>query len=381
MIVLDRTGRVRAMNPAAKRILRVPGAQAGDQPLQDIIQLETEAGVPVPLPDRLPGEATTARGLVSGAGDHRPFVQIRVSPLGARRASADAEGPPNILTPGHQVADAKMGAADVDVAGGPRAAEGLDGYLAEIVDLTAYKESEDAKGAFLAGLSHELKTPLSLIRGYAETLTQASLRDDPALTATALDVILTETQRLTEMVDRLLYAARVQAGELRLEVDEVDLQRLLGRLVDEFRDLHGDYLWVLTPAQVDTVIGDAARLREVFANLLSNAVKFSPQGSLIRIEPTQDGPDVAVSVTDEGIGIDVADQDRVFDRFFRATDKVEGTGLGLFMSRAIVEAHGGSIALRSRLGHGSTFTVRLPRSRGEGAPRGVPAGAPREAPR
>jgi len=327
MLLLNVNGRVVVQNPVLQTLTGWPQEALARVQVGDLLQLEDETGrqIPVPLPS---GETpVTIQGyLRRHAGTRGAYVQVTITAL--------------------------LSAAGT-----------VEGYVANVVDLTAYKESENAKGAFLAGLSHELKTPLALIRGFAETLRYPQVHQDEKLYHESLDVILTETDHLTEMVNQLLQAARLQARALTLDLDQVALGPLLHKLVEEFRQTYPTHLWQVEVAdELPTITGDPMRLREVFQNLLSNAVKYSDPHSLIRVEaaPTRGG--VRASISDEGVGIAPENQQRLFQRFFRASDRADGTGLGLYMSKAIVEAHGGTIGVESEPGQGSTFTVELPRS-------------------
>lgn len=332
MLLLDASSRVIVQNPVLQRLTGWSQEILNGVRVDELLRMEDESGRPVAV--TLPtGEAPlTARGyLRRHDGTRGAYVQVTITAL-------------------------------------LNAAGAVDGYVANVVDLTAYRESESAKSAFLAGLSHELKTPLALIRGFAETLRYPQVHQDEKLYHESLDVILTETDHLTEMVNQLLQAARLQTRALTLDLDQVAPGPLLHRLVDEFRQAFPTHLWQIEVAEdVPVITADPVRLREVFQNLLSNAVKYSDPQSLIRVEaaPTRGG--VRVSVSDEGVGIAPEDQQRLFQRFFRASDRADGTGLGLYMSKAIVEAHGGTIRVESEPGKGSTFTVELPRGpAGEG---------------
>lgn len=325
VMLLGPEGNVRLLNPVARAWL---GESANEQPFATLLSLYDEAGRPISmaLPDQ---EPITLRGFIGG--EKGRYVQVSITGVWNQSVSGNA----------------------------------AEGYVVNLVDLTALKESEGAKNIFLAGLSHELKTPLALIRGYAETLRYPEARADTVLLEEALDVILDETAHLTEMVDQLLLAARLQAGVLVLERDEVALGPLVARVVDAFRQTYPDYQWRLDGADSRaTLLGDPAHLRAVLHNLLSNAVKYSDSGSRIEVRIEEQGETLQIAVRDEGIGIAPETQPRLFERFFRATERAEGTGLGLYMSRAIVEAHGGQIAVQSEVGAGSTFTVTLPVARG-----------------
>jgi signal transduction histidine kinase len=324
VILADADGTVTAHNPAAGQMASCGAGGLVGCSLADLRLVAEDGGVmPLPLPAD-PGTERTARGHLLGDAAHGPFVQATVSALAG--------------------------------AGGA-----VGGYVADLVDLTDYKAAEDAKTTFLAGLSHDLKTPLALIRGYAETLEMESVRGDDALFAEAVHVILDESRHLADTVERMLRAARMQMGAFTLDLDTVDVGALVERMVAEMRTAVPDRRWQVHVAPgASPITADRARLREALANLLDNAVRYSGAGSAIwvTVEPWSDG--VALAVRDEGVGIAREDHERVFERFARAGGAGEGAGLGLFMTRTIVGAHGGTIELESAPGKGSTFRILLP---------------------
>lgn len=326
ILLADADGTIVAHNPSASALAGQDRGHLQGRRLAEAVPLVDERGreLAVSLPD---GDATevATRGFVRLPGGGRgAYVQVAVTVL--------------------------------------RTEDGVPyAYVADVADLTAYKEAEDTKTAFLAGLSHELKTPLALIRGYAETLRLDEARSDPGLFDEAVAVILEESAHLTVTVERLLQAARMQSGAVTLDLDVLDVTALAERLVAEFRTAHPDREWRLRVEEnVPLITADRMRLREALQNLLANAVKYADPGAPVdvSVEPWHEG--VRVAVRDRGIGIAPADAERVFERFVRVSDRADGTGLGLFMARAIVEAHGGTINLDSAPGAGSTFAIELP---------------------
>ncbi len=372
ILLLDGAGRIVGANPAAERLLGRRRDELAGRTLRDALPLEGEDGRRIgidPAASADGGLRWTGR-LPDGA--RQPWLQVQITALSA---VADAVGEVDAPDGVESVSGSTAGSTTGSTAGSPPAPGSTrtapDGFVVNVVDVTALREAESAKNTFLAGLSHELKTPLALIRGFAETLQQPQMAGDDAFRAQAVDVILDETTHLTHMVDQLLLAARLRAGALPLDRHTVDLRDMLARSVESFRRVHPDRRWQTELADVGPIVADPVRLREVFDNLLSNAVKYSAPGTPIAVVLGSDGPDgdgpasdVIVQVIDRGIGIDPADQAQLFGRFFRAhTDGgADGTGLGLYMCRAIVGAHGGRIDVRSTPGEGSTFTVRLPRA-------------------
>lgn len=242
----------------------------------------------------------------------------------------------------------------------------LVNIIADVHDITKFREAEELKSTFISIISHELKTPVALIKGYAETLRREDAKWDAATVQESLAVITEEADRLTDLIEKLLDASRLQAGALKLNMSEVALDQLAARLVEKFRvqsgkhTLHADF-----PAGFPVVLADEERLTQVLGNLLSNAIKYSPQGGRVTVRGRAEAQQVVVSVTDEGPGIASADLPRVFDRFYRGdsdlTRRVKGTGLGLFLAKAVIEAHHGRIWVDSPPGAGATFYFSLPR--------------------
>ncbi len=224
---------------------------------------------------------------------------------------------------------------------------------------------------FVADASHELKTPLTVMRaGVERALTQ---RDTPPEALIPLEETLQEVRRMTELVDGLLTLARVDEGRMELHREPVDLGELL-REVHETAQMLGEAAGVAVelelPADPVMVDADRGRIRQLAMNLATNAVKYTAAGGRVWLALTAMPLTASISVRDTGIGIAPGDVGRVFDRFWRAdgarsrTGERPGIGLGLSISRWIAEAHGGSIAVTSRPGRGSTFTVTLPRAPG-----------------
>lgn len=337
IILLDERGRVIAINPAAATLLGRKGSSGIGASITEVVALEDEAGRPVSI--RLPA---AAEGTLTPRGR---LVDAAAEPTGERW---------------------------VQISIAPQVGEGsrVEGHVVNIADLTAWREAEQAKSAFLAGLSHELKTPLALIRGFAETLADPEVEREPGFEAQAYKVILDETERLTESVDRLLLASRLQAGALKLRLDVVDVGDLLARLVADLRLAMPSRELVLEVEDgMPAIMADAERLREVFAELIRNAGKYAPPDTPIRvvgapIREAMDGGGVRVSVVDVGAPIAARERDRIFERFYRGDERGDGTGLGLYMARSIARAHGGDVVVADA-GDGSgtnRFDVLLPSS-------------------
>jgi two-component system phosphate regulon sensor histidine kinase PhoR len=238
------------------------------------------------------------------------------------------------------------------------------GRIFVLRDVTRETEAERMRSALLATVSHELRSPLTAISGYTETL----LRDGPWDDRTQrefLEVIALSASRLSGLVDNLLDAATLDAGVLRLQQEPVRVERVAERVLAQRRLLATNWtLHLETRPGLPLADADPVRVEQIIANLVDNAIKYSPKGGPIRVRvwPTADGQ-VGVSVSDRGNGIPPEAMSHLFERFYRVEGAgvgVKGAGLGLFICKSLVEAHGGRISVESTPGAGSTFSFTLP---------------------
>jgi signal transduction histidine kinase len=216
----------------------------------------------------------------------------------------------------------------------------------------------------LGTLAHEMRTPLTTIKGYATTLMEHPRAHTPAARLVALRAIEQETSTLTQLITELLEAAAINSGHLTFSPEPVLVNRIVERLAAEFAGRTPRHRFVLSfPSPWPVIRGDPRRLEMAFRNILDNAVKYSPRGGLVAVSGVARRREVVISIADQGIGIAPVDLNRLFDRFFRARRAagVPGSGLGLPIARAIVERHGGRIWAESALGKGTTLHVALPR--------------------
>lgn len=231
--------------------------------------------------------------------------------------------------------------------------------------LQKLREADRTKSEFVSMLAHELKGPMTTIMGFSETLKQQwdNVPDDKKLSI--LDIIAKETGRLSRLVNDLLDVSRMEAGTLRYELNPVSLRPLVESIITVHTSLSAQHLVVNDlPDDLPPVLGDNDRLRQVFINLLTNAIRYSPEGTAVRVSGRRvlDDGMVEVSVVDEGIGISEQDRDRIFSKFSMLPKPgwvKKGTGLGLFITKGIIEAHGGRIWVDSEPGKGSTFAFTL----------------------
>jgi PAS domain S-box-containing protein len=235
-----------------------------------------------------------------------------------------------------------------------------------VQDVTQAKEAERARDNFLYHVTHELRTPLTNIRAYAETLSQGVIEDEQTIRE-CYNVIMGETQRLNRLVEDILNVSQLEVGSARLDVGEVQLDKLMRSVVQDTQgaaDAKNIDLVLNLPAKVPQLRGDKERLAVVMTNLVGNAIKYTPAGGRVDVRCVAENGRVRVSVTDTGIGIKKEDQERIFDKFYRVDDEqvsaIPGTGLGLAIVKETVRLHGGAVFVESTPGQGSTFTVTLP---------------------
>jgi PAS domain S-box-containing protein len=244
----------------------------------------------------------------------------------------------------------------------------LANIIANVRDVTNFRQAQQMQNVFISTVSHELRTPVTLIKGYAATLRREDVTWESGFVREYSTVIEEEADRLTELIENLLTASRIQAeNTVRLNLADTDLEAIVGRSVERLRTQTARHTFVVDfPADFPFIQGDESRLRQVIDNLLSNAIKYSPDGGTIRVSGTYNDGAVTISVADEGVGLSEAEMERVFERFYRADSTLsrttQGTGLGLYLSKAIVDAHGGSIRVESKPGEGSVFIFTLPRA-------------------
>ncbi|MEA3337825.1 MAG: ATP-binding protein [Chloroflexota bacterium] len=335
VMILDHDRRIRVMNRAFATMTGWPAQDAIGEPCWKVLALENRKGSDPCAVDgsveSLPeNESLYVEGDLIRPGGSKLTLGVTYTPLW------DAEGQ-------------------------------LLNILVNAVDITRFREAEQMKSTFISAISHELKTPVALIKGYASTLGRPDAAWGEDTVHDGLTVIEEEADRLNDLIDDLLDASRIQAGVLKLDPSDVDMGRLARKVVEgfslqtEIHDFELDF-----PPDLPLVVVDEVRVRQVFDNLVSNAIKYSPDGGIIRVGAWSDDAGVTAFVADQGIGIPVREQGRLFESFYRVDSglrrQTSGTGLGLYLSKAIVEAHGGQIWFRSEPGKGSTFFFSLPYS-------------------
>jgi signal transduction histidine kinase len=222
------------------------------------------------------------------------------------------------------------------------------------------------KSEFLASMSHELRTPLNAIIGFSQVLREKMVGDVNEKQEEYLDDIISSGNHLLSLINDVLDLSKVEAGQVLLEVERFSLRDALERgivMVRERATQDGVQVELVSDPEVDVVEGDERRIKQVIFNLLSNAVKFTPAGGAVDVGSSRVNGEVRISVADTGPGIAPEDHERIFEEFQQTgagLEQREGTGLGLALSKRLVELHGGRIWLESELGKGSTFVFTLP---------------------
>jgi PAS domain S-box-containing protein len=233
-------------------------------------------------------------------------------------------------------------------------------------DVTADLQAEQLKHDFVSLVSHELRTPLTPLKGFLRSLVDGVVDDSPEARREYYQIMLRQTERLERLIGDLLDVSQIETGNLLIDAQPVELGLLVLRQVAEYERQHPGRIVFHDPRSPLPVQADPVRVEQVLSNLISNALKYSPPDRPIDVRVTIDRDQAVVAVEDRGPGIAHADQERIFERFYRvdaaARSRVKGVGLGLFIAHSLAEAMGGRLGVTSRLGHGSTFSFALPLS-------------------
>jgi PAS domain S-box-containing protein len=336
VLLTDPSGRVTAMNRAMEALSGWTELTAQGCAYGDVLPVTDEQGRPIP-----PGERPLARALATGrpAGDQGFGVNLEAR--SGRRVPVAVSSAP-ILDPRGRV----MGAVDV------------------VRDVSQEREIDEVKSALISTVSHELRTPLTLIHGFAELL---ALRDNmtPQRQRSAAAEILEASRRLGRLIDDLLSVSRMESGRLVIDPRPIDLACVVERVLSPFRAMavrHALRARILAPLPL--VWGDPDKVEQVLTNLVGNAIKYSPAGGEVLVSVEHDTEVVQVSVRDQGIGMSPREMSQLFEKFYRVDrDEVRragGTGLGLYITKRLVEMHGGRIWAESWPGAGSVLSFTLP---------------------
>ncbi len=335
--VIDAEERLVFYNRAFSEILSVDAAGAEGRPLIEVVRNSELLSL---IRRALRGDEGLQTDITMGITQTQSF-SITAAPVKAQdvSASAQADGAPN---------------------------EKPSGAVVVLHDVTELRRLERVRQDFVANVSHEFKTPLTAIQGFAETLLAGAL-DDPENNRRFLEIIRNHATRLARLTNDLLKLARIEAGKLELEFSSVGLLELIEACTETTllkANRKEITLEITVPPQLPAVRGDAALLRDVLQNLLDNAIQYTPARGHISVAASATAREAVVTVADTGIGIPLADSERIFERFYRVdaarSREAGGTGLGLSIAKHIVEAHGGKLWVESTVGQGSKFSFSLP---------------------
>jgi two-component system phosphate regulon sensor histidine kinase PhoR len=321
--VISARERVLYSNRAFSQILDLEGVTVEDRPLIEVVR---HSGLLAVIREALSGEKQESSEIVVGTVRPRSFA-VTAAPVRAGEAS---------------------------------------GAVLVLHEISELRRLERVRQDFVANVSHEFRTPLTAIQGFAETLLGGAL-EDPANRRRFVEIIRDHAARLARLTEDLLELSRIEAGELKLEFQPVSVQQLVGSCAEtvgmkaKAKNLEVE---LAIPEGLPKVRGDANRLQEVLQNLLDNAVQYTPPGGRVAASAAVSDGQVVITVADTGIGIPQAEQSRIFERFYRVdaarSREAGGTGLGLSIARHIVEAHGGRIWVESAVGEGSRFHFSIP---------------------
>jgi signal transduction histidine kinase len=344
VVVTDSSSRILTANPAADRVLRSDQALEG-QMCGDALRLH--------LGERRL-DCRDGCQLLALNASHTPQVEP-ANPDGAGGTDHDFEA----WRPG-----ADGGRQPLLVSASPLpAADGPDVEVVHSIrDISRLKQADEAKTLFLATASHELKTPLTVINGFAKTLTTRNL--EPAKQREALASIRRRGEELARVVDRLLLSSRIEAGRAEVSRTEVDLIPLVYERAAELGEATDRSFEVDLPDDLPAVFGDPSAITTVVDHLLDNAVKYSPGGEPVVVRAAREPSGMVVlEITDAGVGMDPETVQHCFDKFWQAdasgTRRFGGTGIGLYIVRSLTEAMGGTVSVRSSPGSGTAFSLRL----------------------
>ena len=276
--------------------------------------------------------------------------------------------------PNYLEAELTVGGKNLELYLAPFSDAASGGVLAVLHDVTEHHRNEERRKEFVANVSHELRTPLTNVRSYAETLRSAA-GDIPAeMEASFLDIIITETDRMTNIVQDLLTLSRLDAGNAEMVLSRFPFDEAISSVVRanalNAKQRRHELVYD-SPESLPLIVGDRRRLEQVMMNILGNAIKYTPDGGHIRVTAGTLDDIVWMEVSDNGIGIPEKDRERIFERFYRV-DKARsresgGTGLGLSIAREIVQRHNGTLALADHEGPGTTIRLTLPIAQDHGA--------------
>ena len=313
IVAVDREGNVVLWNAAAERITGVPESEAVGHTVADALQRDLDS------------EGEPGRLLSIERGTEEVWLSV---------TEAVMRDPAGVIA----------------------------GRIFAFRDISADRLVEEMKSEFVATVSHELRGPLTSIYGFSETLLREDVLFGEEERRTFLGYIASESERLTSIVDALLNVARLTTGDLQVTLAPTDVRSVVSEVVGGVEDAvsNGNRFVLDLPDEPLAAQADREKLRQILAALVDNAIKFSPNGGTITVAARSTGDGIELRVEDEGVGIPLSEQERIFRKFYRGTVASSGTGLGLFIAQGLVSAMGGRISVDSQEGKGSRFTFELP---------------------
>ncbi|PJJ79265.1 ATP-binding protein [Mucilaginibacter auburnensis] len=240
----------------------------------------------------------------------------------------------------------------------------VTGVIGTILDITESKEDELRKNDFIGMVSHEMKTPLTSLSGYAQMLARHAGKRSDDFVRDKSEKISNQIKKMTTMINGFLNVSRLESGKIALQKSHFELNELICEIIEETEMTSSTHQMLFTPADPVALNADREKIGTVLSNLLSNAVKYSPKGKEINVRTTAFKGHLAVSIKDEGMGINTDDLEKLFDRYYRVenqdTQHIAGFGIGLYLCAEIIERHGGRLWAESEIGTGSIFHFSLP---------------------
>jgi PAS domain S-box-containing protein len=337
LVIVDREATVLSLNPVAERLTGWARGDAVGRPAADILEVRTETGVNLCAPN---GALRRALRLGTRINTHFAYLfRLRTSDDPVRVSYSVSPLQLKGKTP--------------------------DGAVVVIHDVTPELETIEARDALMLAASHELKTPLTTLKGLSELLLDFDLSE--AQRRELLQDLHGQADRMEQLIGDILSVSRIDSGRISVDFSRVDVASVVQHVCDEVRPmLKGRTLKCRVPEDLPAVMGEARKLHQILLNLVNNAIKYSEPGTQITLSARGDRSAVRFEVSDQGVGIRKEHMPRLFEKFYRADDpavrRTPGTGLGLYIVRSLVMMLGGQVHVRSRPGKGTVFIVTLPRA-------------------
>jgi len=337
LVIVDREATVLSLNPVAERLTGWARGDAVGRPAADILEVRTETGVNLCAPN---GALRRALRLGTRINTHFAYLfRLRTSDDPVRVSYSVSPLQTKGRTP--------------------------DGAVIIVHDVTPELETIEARDALMLAASHELKTPLTTLKGLSELLLDFDLSE--AQRRELLQDLHGQADRMERLIGDILSVSRIDSGRVSVDFSRVDVGSVVQHVCDEVRPmLKGRTLKCRVPEDLPAVMGEARKLHQILVNLVNNAIKYSEPGTQITLSARGDRSAVRFEVSDQGVGIRKEHMPRLFEKFYRADDpavrRTSGTGLGLYIVRSLVTMLGGQVHVRSRPGKGTVFIVTLPRA-------------------